>query len=65
VKDLIAERDEEDVRRALARTRQARPPDVLAWFRRELGGRVAAAPPAPAAGPDGVPPLDPITDEPY
>jgi hypothetical protein len=65
VKDLIAERDEEDVRRALARTRQARPQDVLACFRRELGGRVAAAPPAPAVGSAGVPPLDPITDEPY
>jgi hypothetical protein len=65
VKDLIAERDEEDVRRALARTRQARPQDVLACFRRELGRRVAAAPPSLAAGPGGVPPLDPITDEPY
>src|SRR3989441_3183988 len=47
VKDLIAERRPEDVRRALAAVRRERPQDVLAYFRKALGGRVAAAP-APA-----------------
>jgi DNA helicase HerA-like ATPase len=62
VKDLIAERREEDVRRALAHTRQSRPQDAFAHFKKHLGGRVAAAP-APAR--ESVPPLNPISDEPY
>jgi len=40
VKDLIADRREEDVRRALAHTRQTRPQDTLAHFKKQLGGRV-------------------------
>jgi DNA helicase HerA-like ATPase len=62
VKDLIADRTEEDVRRALAGVRQKRPDDVLATFRRALGGRVA--PDAPRER-RAVPPLNPISDEPY
>jgi len=62
VKDLIAERRPEDVRRALAAVRRERPQDALAYFRRQLGGRVAAAP-APAR--ESVPRLNPISDEPY
>jgi hypothetical protein len=62
VKDLIADRTEEDVRRALAAVRQKRPEDVLASFRKALGGRVA--PDAPRER-RAVPPLNPISDEPY
>jgi DNA helicase HerA-like ATPase len=62
VKDLIADRTEEDVRRALAAVRQKRPEDVLAYFRKALGGRVA--PDAPRER-HAVPPLNPISDEPY
>jgi DNA helicase HerA-like ATPase len=62
VKDLIADRTEEDVRRALAAVRQKRPDDVLASFRKALGGRVA--PDAPRER-RVVPPLNPISDEPY
>ena len=62
VKDLIADRTEEDVRRALAAVRQKRPDDVLAHFRKALGGRVA--PDAPRER-HAVPPLNPISDEPY
>src|SRR5438445_3923082 len=62
VKDLIAERRPEDVRRALAAVRRERPQDALAYFRRQLGGRVAVAPP-PAR--ESVPPRNPISDEPY
>jgi DNA helicase HerA-like ATPase len=62
VKDVIADRREEDVRRALAHTRQARPHDALAHFQKQLGGRVPAA---PARAREGVPPLTPISDEPY
>jgi DNA helicase HerA-like ATPase len=62
VKDLIADRTEEDVRRALAAVRQKRPDDVLAHFRKALGGRVA--PDAPRER-RAVPPLNPISDEPY
>jgi DNA helicase HerA-like ATPase len=63
VKDLIADRTAEDVRRALAATRRARPEDPLAFFRRTLGRAV----PAPAAerAREPVPPLDAIADEPY
>lgn len=62
VKDLIADRTEEDVRRALAAVRQKRPDDALAYFRKALGGRVA--PDAPRER-RAVPPLNPISDEPY
>jgi uncharacterized protein len=62
VKDVIADRSEEDVRRALAHTRQARPKDVFACFKQQLGGRVVAAP-APLR--ESVPPLNSIADEPY
>ncbi len=62
VKDLIADRTEEDVRRALAAVRQKCPEDVLASFRKALGGRVA--PDAPRER-RAVPPLNPISDEPY
>src|SRR5207237_9926661 len=61
-KDVIADRREEDVRRALTHTRQARPHDALAHFKKQLGGRVAAV---PAAARESVAPLDPISDEPY
>jgi DNA helicase HerA-like ATPase len=62
VKDLIAERRPEDVRRALAAVRRERPQDALALFRKQLGARVAATP-APVR--ESVPPLNPISDEPY
>jgi len=62
VKDLIAERDEDDVRRALAAVRRTRPDDVLAYFRKVLGGRVSTDIPRERAA---VPPLNPIADEPY
>ncbi|HET7790672.1 MAG TPA: hypothetical protein VFK78_07725 [Gemmatimonadales bacterium] len=62
VKDLIADREEEDVRRALAETRRKRAEDPFAYFRKALGGRVR--PQAPRER-DGVPPLNPISDEPY
>src|SRR2546430_16665762 len=60
VKDVIADRREEDVRRALAHTRQTRPQDAFAHFKKQLGGRVTAA---PAAARERVPPLNPISDE--
>src|SRR6185295_193242 len=63
VKDLIADRTPDDVRRALAATRRARPDDALAMFRRSLGHRVAVAPPDRARA--AVPPLNPIADDPY
>jgi DNA helicase HerA-like ATPase len=62
IKDLIAGRDDDDVRRALAAARRTRPDDVLAYFRKVLGGRVAADIPRERAA---VPPLNPISDEPY
>ncbi len=62
VKDLIADREEEDVRRALAAVRRARPDDVLGYFRTALGGRVRAEAPRARAG---IPPLNPISEEPY
>src|SRR5207237_3319615 len=40
VKDLIADREQDDVRRALAAARRTRPDDVLAYFRKVLGARV-------------------------
>jgi len=62
VKDVIADRREDDVRRALALTRQARPQDAFAYFKKLLGARVAATP-VPLR--ESVPPLNPISDEPY
>ncbi len=62
VKDLVAERRPEDVRRALAAVRRERPQDALALFRKQLGSRVA---PAAAPAREGVPPLTPISDDPY
>jgi hypothetical protein len=62
VKDLIADRAEDDVRRALAAVRQQRPADILVAFRKALGGRVAADAPRERRA---VPPLNPISDEPY
>jgi hypothetical protein len=63
VKDLIADRTPDDVRRALGATRRARADDPLAVFRRALGHRIAAAPSDRAR--EAVPPLDPIADDPY
>ena len=62
VKDLVADRDPDDVRRALAATRRARPADPLAYFRKALGSRVASDAPRERRG---VPPLKPISEEPY
>ena len=62
VKDLIADREEEDVRRALGATRRERPADTLAFFRRVLGARVA--PESPRERPV-VTPLNPISEDPY
>ncbi len=66
VKDLIADREPEDVRRALAATRWARPEDVVAYFRRALGRRVASDA-ARVGGSERhtVAPFDPISEEPY
>ncbi|MGH7643947.1 MAG: ATP-binding protein, partial [Gemmatimonadales bacterium] len=63
VQDLIADREPDDVRRALAAVRRARPADALAYFRRALGTRVplGVVPRERAA----VPPLDAITEDPY
>ena len=63
VKDLIADRAPDDVRRALAATRRARPDDPLAFFRRSLGRAVPA--PASERPREPVAPLNPIGDEPY
>ena len=64
VKDLIADREPDDVRRALAAVRQRRADDALAYFRKVLGARVE-----PAGRLEhehhAVPPLNPISDEPY
>ncbi|HYK81663.1 MAG TPA: hypothetical protein VEU55_00840 [Gemmatimonadales bacterium] len=62
VKDLIVDRRPEDVRRALATVRRERPSDPLTLFRRTLGSRVA---PTAAPARESVPPLSPISDEPY
>jgi len=63
VHDLIADRAPDDVRRALAATRQARPEDPLAYFRKVLGTSVTGT--APARTREPVPPLTSIADEPY
>jgi hypothetical protein len=62
VTELIADRMPEDVRRALAAVRRARPADALSYFRKALGARVVAE---PARAREGVTPLSPISDEPY
>lgn len=62
VKDLVADRAPEDVRRALAAVRRARPADALAYFRKALGSRVVAEAPRER---QAVPPLNPISEEPY
>ncbi|MGH7614039.1 MAG: ATP-binding protein [Gemmatimonadales bacterium] len=62
IKDLIAGREEQDVRRAIGAVRRERPEDVLALFRKRLGGRVV---PEAARERMAVPPLNPIAEEPY
>ncbi|HWH03417.1 MAG TPA: hypothetical protein VN674_07015 [Gemmatimonadales bacterium] len=62
LKDLVASREQEDVRRALAAVRRTRPDDVLAFFRSALGNKVAADVPRERRA---VPPLSPISEEPY
>ncbi|HKV72851.1 MAG TPA: hypothetical protein VJN62_16485, partial [Gemmatimonadales bacterium] len=62
LKDLVGSREQEDVRRALAAVRRARPDDVLAYFRAALGSKVAADVPRERRV---VPPLSPISEEPY
>jgi len=62
VRDLVADRSPEDVRRALAATRRARPAEPLAFFRQALGVRVAADRPRDRLT---VPPLNSISEEPY
>ncbi len=64
VKDLIADRDPDDVRRALAAVRHTRPDDALRYFRKVLGSRVSSEAPEPREH-HAVPPLNPISDEPY
>jgi hypothetical protein len=64
VKDLIADRTPDDVRRALAATRRARADDPWGVFRRTLGHRVTAPPP-PDRAREAVQPLNPISDDPY
>jgi hypothetical protein len=64
VKDLIADREADDVRRALAAARRSRPDDVLAYFRKVLGSRVTSDASMPREH-QPVPPLNPISDEPY
>jgi hypothetical protein len=64
VKDLIADREQDDVRRALAAVRRTRPDDALAFFRKVLGARIAAES-EPERAHHSVPPLNPISDEPY
>ena len=64
VKDLIADREPDDVRRALAAVRHTRPGDVLAYFRKVLGSRVVPDPALPREQ-HAVPPLNTISDEPY
>src|SRR4051794_37215401 len=64
VKDLIADREPDDVRRALAAARRTRPDDVLAYFRKVLGSRVTSDA-SLAREHQPVPPLNPMSDEPY
>jgi hypothetical protein len=60
LKDLIAGRREEDVRRAVLATRRARPQDVLAFFTASLGAAVRRE--AVADRPPAVSPLRPVED---
>jgi hypothetical protein len=60
VRDLLAERAPEDVRRALLATRRARPDDALAFFRTRLGPRVVRGAVDSAA--PGVRPLTSVED---
>jgi hypothetical protein len=64
VKDLIADREPEDVRRALAAVRRTRPDDVIAYLRKALGSRVTSDARVPREH-QAVPPLNAISDEPY
>jgi hypothetical protein len=68
VTDMIADRDPDDVRRALAAVRRTRPTEVLAYFRKVLGTRISAPPQPTSVGGGaggGIPPLGNIDDEPY
>src|SRR2546428_7843111 len=60
VKDLIADRRPDDVRRALAAVRRTRPDDAFAYFRKLLGARGA---PAATPAPEPVPPPNPRSEE--
>jgi hypothetical protein len=62
VRALVEGRREDDVRRALAATRRARPDDPLAFFRAALGRRVEGE--RPAAGRRPVPVVA-LPDDPY
>jgi hypothetical protein len=62
VKDLIAGRREDDVRRALLATRRARPKDVLAFFRARLPAQVERQ---DIARPRGAPATVRPVDDPY
>jgi hypothetical protein len=64
VKDLIADREHDDVRRALAEVRRRRPDDVVAYFRKVLGSRIRHED-QEVREPLAVPPLTPLSDEPY
>jgi hypothetical protein len=50
IRDLVASRREDDVRRALSATRRERPADVEAYFKACLGRRVAPEPALPRRG---------------
>ncbi len=63
VKDLIAERPADDVRRALGAARRAGSGDPLGVFRRALGQSVIAD--MGPERPETVAPLNPISDDPY
>jgi len=62
VRDLIADRDQDDVRRALLATRRAQADDPVSFFRARLGPRVARERRDPVA--PGVRPL-PSLEDPY
>jgi hypothetical protein len=62
VRALVEGRREDDVRRALAATRRARPDDPLAFFRAALGRRVEAERPPGARRPV---PVVALPDDPY
>jgi hypothetical protein len=62
VRGLVEGRREDDVRRALAATRRARPDDPLAFFRAALGRRVEGERPPGARRPV---PVVALPDDPY